>query len=174
MSGAIVLLLAVIFVIAAIAKLRSRDAFRAILRGVFPKLLVEPLAVVVPAAELALAVFLLSGIKPHVAVACAIAMLALFTIILTEMWWRGIKGCACFGETVNNATTGSGIVRNAILMVAAAFAVNDPGPVTFWGPDIASLLGRLTVVVGALCLWSGILALANQRQIFANNFNNLP
>lgn len=174
MPGAIVLLLAIVFVIAAIAKLRSEAAFRAVLRGVFPKLLVEPLAAVVPVAELALAAFLLSGLAPQRAAVGAIILLALFTLTLAVMWWRGIKGCACFGESVNTATTGSGVIRNLFLIAAAAFVAHGSGPVALWGPDVSTLLGRLTLVVGALCLWSGALALANQRQIFANNFNNLP
>jgi uncharacterized membrane protein YphA (DoxX/SURF4 family) len=174
MTGSIVQLLAVVFLIAAISKLRSRDAFRAVLRGILPGWLVEPVAVLVPIAELALAPFLLSGIMPQAAAGAAVVMLGLFTVALAAMWWRGIKGCACFGESINNATTGSGIVRNIILLAGAFLVARTPPPVVLWGPDVSSLLGRLTIVAGAFCLWSGVLALANQRQIYGNDVNGFP
>jgi hypothetical protein len=166
MPGTIILLLAAVFVIAAVTKLRSKDAFRAVLRGLFPRALVEPALVIVPVVELALGTFLLSGIAQKAAVNCAIIMLAAFTLALVVMWWRGIKGCACFGEAANTATTGSGILRNIILLCAAVFVARQPGPVAFWSRDISSLLARLTVVVGAFCLWACIIALVNQRRIY--------
>src|SRR5579863_6744747 len=134
MSGAIVLLLASVFIIAAIAKLRGKDAFRAVLRGLFPAILVELVAVLVPPVELFVAAFLLSGIMPRAAANAAAGLLGLFTVALIVMWWRGIKGCACFGESVNNATTGSGIARNVILIAAAIYVARVAAPVSPWGP----------------------------------------
>jgi hypothetical protein len=171
MPGAVILILAVVFVSAAIAKLRSKDAFRAVLRALFPRAVVEPAVVIVPVAELALGAFLLSGISPNRAFECAIAVLAVFTLVLGVMWWRGIKGCACFGEAVNTATTGSGMVRNIILMAAAAFVAKEPEPITFWNRDISFLIGQLTVVIGAFCLWATVSALVNQRKIYFNDFS---
>jgi putative oxidoreductase len=171
MSGAIILLLATVFVMAAIAKLRSTDAFRTVLRALLPRAMVGPAAVVVPVFELALAAFLLSGVAPKNAIACGAGTLGIFTIVLAVMWWRGIKGCACFGEGVNTATTGSGILRNLILMAAAVYAIKEPGPINFFGPDVSSLLARATVVVGSLCLWATVSALVNLRKIYFNHLS---
>jgi len=171
MPGAIILLLVTVFVIAAIAKLRAKDAFRTVLRGLLPRPLVGPVAAVVPMIELALGAFLLSGITQKKALECAIIMLAAFTLALAVMWWRGIKGCACFGEAANTATTGSGMVRNIILIGATLLVAREPGPIAFWSPDVSAVLGRLTVVVGALCLWACAVALVNQRKIYFNDFS---
>lgn len=171
MTGAVVLLLSAVFVIAAFSKLQSKAAFVSVLRGLLPTMLVEPAAVLVPVAELALAAFLLSEIRPQQAVVCAIVMLAVFTIVLSLMWRQGIKGCACFGENADTAATGSGIARNIILIAVAVPAASISGPIALWGPDISSLLGRLTLVTGALCLWPCMLALVNRRRFFANGLS---
>lgn len=168
MSGTIILLLVTIFILAAISKLRSLDAFSAVLRNLIPAPVVGPTSIIIPVVELILAGFLLSGIAPQKAIVAAIALLVVFTIILTEMWRRGIKGCACFGETVNTATTSSGVIRNLILIAAAASIANDPGPISFVGPDVSSFLARATVVVGALCFWPCLVALVNRRKLIFN------
>ena len=170
MAGAIVLLLAAVFVIAATSKLRSKDAFRAVLRRMVPARIVEAIAVLVPLAELALATFLLSGIAFQKALCCAVFMLAVFTIVLVIMRRRGIKGCACFGETADTSSPGSGIARNILLIGIAALAASAEGPISIWGPDFSSLLGRLTVVAGALCLWQCLVALVNRRKMLFRGF----
>ncbi|MEO7299254.1 MAG: MauE/DoxX family redox-associated membrane protein [Verrucomicrobiota bacterium] len=168
MSGTIILLLSTIFILAAISKLRSRDAFQAVLINLIPASLLGPVSIIVPILELLLAGFLLSGIAPQKSIIAAIAILAVFTLILLEMWRRGIKGCACFGETVNSATSSSGVIRNLILILAACLIVKEPGPITFIGPDISSFLARITVVVGALCFWPCLVALISRRKLIFN------
>jgi uncharacterized membrane protein YphA (DoxX/SURF4 family) len=168
MSGAIILLLAAIFVLAAISKFRSSDAFGEVLRNLFPPPLIKPVAIMVPLSELLLAGFLLSGVAQKKAIATAIALLIVFTIILSVMWHRGLKGCACFGETVNADTSGSGIIRNLVLIACAIFVLNQPGPILFWGPDFSTFLGRLTVIAGILCLWPCLIALVNRRKLIFN------
>jgi uncharacterized membrane protein YphA (DoxX/SURF4 family) len=169
MSGTIILLLATVFVLAAISKLRSRAAFGAVLRNLVPARLVEPLTIIVPTTELLLAIFLLIGIAPQKAVAAAIAMLIIFTIVLAEMWRRGLQGCACFGESVNTSTTSSGLIRNAILIAAACSIITEPGPISFWGSDISTFLGQLTIITGALCFWPCLVALVSQRKYIFNH-----
>ncbi|MDB6123856.1 MAG: hypothetical protein JWQ71_2849 [Pedosphaera sp.] len=168
MSGVIILLLAAVFLTAAISKLRAQDAFRAVLRNLIHERLVNPTALIVPLVELLLAGFLLSGVAPQKVIIAAIALLAIFTVVLAEMWRRGLKGCACFGESVNTATTGSGVVRNIILIAAAVSMLVWPEPVSFFGPDISTFLGRLTVVVGALCFWPCVVAVVNRRKMIFN------
>ncbi len=168
MSGTIILLLAAIFILAAVSKLRAREAFAAVLRNLAPQIFVVSLSIIVPVIELALAAFLLSGIALQNALAASIAMLVVFTIILAEMWRRGLKGCACFGETVNTATTSSGLIRNLILIAAAASIMNEREPISFLGPDLSTFLARLTVIIGALCLWPCLVALVSRRKYIFN------
>ncbi|MEO7299040.1 MAG: MauE/DoxX family redox-associated membrane protein [Verrucomicrobiota bacterium] len=168
MSGTIILLFVGIFILAAISKLRSREAFSAVLRNLLPRIFVNPVSILVPIVELLLAAFLLSGIAPQKAIIASIAMLVVFTIVLAEMWRRGLQGCACFGETVNTSTTSSGLIRNVILIAAAFSILNEPEPVSFFGPDLSTFLGRLTVIIGALCLWPCLVALASRRKLIFN------
>ncbi len=169
MPGTIILLLATVFIFAAISKLRSRDAFRAVLINLIPSALVGLLSIFVPLVELFLGGFLLSGMAPQKALIGAIALLVIFTIILAEMWRRGIKGCACFGETVNTATTSSGVIRNLILIAAAGSIMGEPAPISFMGPDLSSFLARVTVVVGAFCFWPCLVALVSRRKLILNS-----
>jgi hypothetical protein len=129
---------------------------------------VDSVALMVPWVELLFVGLLLSGIAPQKTIIAAIALLAVFTIVLGEMWRRGLKGCACFGESVNTATTGSGIVRNIMLMTAAGFVLIRSEPISFFGPDFSTFLGRITVVAGALCFWSGVVAVVNRRKMIFN------
>lgn len=164
MSGVIILLLAAVFALAGVSKLGSPGAFRAVLRGLLPAGLVAPVAILVPVVELTLVVFLVSGITPRNTVAAAVAMLVVFTIVLAEMWRRGMKGCACFGESLETATTGSGVVRNLGLITAGVFVAIDDGAVVLWGPNLSHFLARLTVVVGTLALWPCLVALVERRK----------
>src|SRR4051812_25604327 len=105
MSGVIVLLLAAVFLIASVTKLRAQDQFRAVLRNLMPERLVNFVALTVPLVELIFVGLLLAGIAPQKTIVASIILLAIFTVVLAEMWRRGLNGCACFGESVNTATT---------------------------------------------------------------------
>jgi uncharacterized membrane protein YphA (DoxX/SURF4 family) len=164
MPGTVILLLAAIFLLAAISKIRERIAFASLLRRLLPGWLVQPAATLTPAGELLLATFLLSGVAPRRVLAAAIVLLAGFTIILAQMWRRGFKGCGCFGEGQNAVTPGNGLVRNLVLMAATAWAISQTGSFSVFGPDLSSFLGRLTVVAGVISLWPCLVALAHRRR----------
>ena|ERR1700722_9876513 len=170
MNGVIILLLAAVFLFAALSKLRSQNEFAEVLRNLVPLSLVKAAALAIPVLELLLSAFLLSRIASRAAALVSVAVLGVFTIALTMMWRRGVKGCGCFGEDNNTATTGSGIVRN-LLLVALALAVVAAGPenVLISGPDGATLLGRVTVVAGVFCLWPCIVALVERRNLILNS-----
>src|SRR6266702_4668777 len=138
MSGAIILLLATIFIIAAISKMRSRPQFSAVMGNLLPSPLVGPLSILIPLAEISLAMFLLCGIARQKAIVASMVSLVVFTIILVKMWNRGIKDCACFGESVETATTSSGIIRNLILIALAACVLQQADPISWIGPDVSS------------------------------------
>jgi uncharacterized membrane protein YphA (DoxX/SURF4 family) len=172
MSGAIILLLASVFLLAAFSKIRDREAFNRVLRQLVPRSLVHPFARVLPIGEMLLAAVLLSGIAPRAALSASIALLVAFTLVLAQMWRRGLKGCACFGETETNATPGAGIVRNLLLIMGAAALMNQSAPISIIGPDLSSALARVTLVAGAFCLWTCLIPLF-QRRKFLFNFKPL-
>jgi Methylamine utilisation protein MauE len=171
MAGAIVLLFAVIFGLAALSKMRSRAEFLTVLRGLLPAWLAQPVAILIPAGELALAALLLSGIAQRGALVAVLVALSLFTIILIQMGRRGVKGCGCFGESSEEPNIISGVVRNLLLIGATGWLLRETGPISIIGPDTSSFLGRMTIAIGILCLWPCLVALASVRKQFSQPSN---
>src|SRR3954451_9722034 len=130
MAGAIVLLLAVVFGLAAVSKIRSRGEFVTILRGLLPGWLANPVSILVPAGELFLTAFLLSGIAPRGALVVTVVTLSLFTIMLFQMRRRGVKGCGCFGESSEEPNIISGVARNILLIGATGWLFRATGPIS--------------------------------------------
>ena len=63
----------------------------------------------------------------------------------------------------------SGIVRNFLLIAAAASVLFQSGPISFVGPDLSSFLGRITIIIGVFCLWPSLVALVNTRNRLSTN-----
>lgn len=162
MSDAILLLLAVVFAAAGASKLMSPDPFRNTLRKLAPKRLVPAAALAIPLFELALAAWLLSGVAPRQAAGVAIVVLLAFTAVLLRMWRRGLSGCGCFGEAADSAP--SGIARNVILIALGLAAALPTGVLHGpWSGGAGTVAGRLTLILGAACLWPCAIALVRLR-----------
>jgi uncharacterized membrane protein YphA (DoxX/SURF4 family) len=162
MSGTILLLLGFVFGLAGAIKLLSPEQFRDTLRKLLGARLARPLSAAVPVLELALAVWLLGGVAPREAAAVSILVLLLFSAALLRIWRRGLT-CGCFGEAGESAP--SGLVRNVILIVlAATVALPQAAPETPWSAGAGIIIGRVTVVIGAACLWACLVALFQQRK----------
>lgn len=111
------LALAAVFAWAGVTKLRDRAATAASFDA-FGLPVPAALAVVVPVAELALAVLL--GLSPVLGAAFALATLAGFTAQLLLARRRGVvAGCGCFGGR-RPASPSAELARNALLAAAAA------------------------------------------------------
>ncbi len=162
-TGTIILLLATVFALAGCNKLRSQPAFRAHLRNLVPPALVNSTAVLVPVAEMILAVALLNSTTARVALLGTIGLLAVFTGALLVTKSLGLKSCGCFGEVQGEATVISGIIRNVLLIFCAAIALHEKELIIF-AKDISTSLGQITLVLGAICLWPCLVALANRRK----------
>lgn len=119
-SGA-ALLLAGVFAVAGIAKLRRRAATAATFRALrLPA--AGPAAVAVPVAELAVAGLLLA--LPAVGAALALAALIAFIGVLATALRRDEPvSCGCFGSAGDDPVTAADLVRNALLVAAAAVAM---------------------------------------------------
>lgn len=118
----VAVVLAVVFVVAAVAKLRDlavveRDFTAMGLRR--PYLLAR----LVPGAELAIAALLV--LDPPVGAAIAFVALAAMTIVLVRLLRAGVTTyCACFGAASTNAALSwREVARNAVLIAMAVLAL---------------------------------------------------
>ena len=163
------LVLAAVFVVAATAKLADRSATRRALRDFgLPDALVPWLVVLLPLAELAIALLLLPAATAWLAAACAGLLLLAFSAAIGWQLRHGrAPACHCFGR-LSSAPAGRGtLARNAALTALAALVVAfgrvDAGPSAVgWlqalsGAQIAGLLGggvlaALVAVEGGLLL----------------------
>lgn len=103
------LLLAVIFLIAAVGKIQAPTTFVEAVRDfhLLPEALVGPFALTLPWVELLVAFYLLVGFFGRVAAALTAAMLLMFIVALLDALITGNTGhpCGCFGATPNAIIT---------------------------------------------------------------------
>lgn len=106
-------LLALVFMIAAVSKFRDPDATRRTLRDFGlpnPRLL----AVVLPITEGATAMLLV--VSPRTGGPCAVALLAAFTTLIAGRLMAGHRdACGCFGAWSRKPLSWRDIVRNLVL-----------------------------------------------------------
>ena len=131
---AIRVLLAGVFVTAAVAKTAGQGTAPAMLRAFgVPSWAVRPLGSLLPAAELAVAIALLPATSARYGALAAAGLLAAFTGAIAYQLARGRQpDCNCFGR-LQSAPIGTGtLVRNAVLLAGAALAAvggwRHPGP----------------------------------------------
>jgi methylamine dehydrogenase accessory protein MauD len=139
-------LLALVFVVAGLAKLADRAGARQALRdfGV-PAALATPLGLLLPLAELAVAVALLPTRSAWWGALGALVLLLLFIAGIGASLARGrTPDCHCFGQLHSAPAGWSTLTRNAVLAAIAAFVVWQ-GHATP-GPSAVGWLGALTAV----------------------------
>ena len=110
---AVRLLLALVFIAAAVGKLRDRPAFaETLVQFGAPRTAAAPLSILIPAVELGLAPALLTtGTAPQAAL-LTLLLLLLFTGAIAVNLARGRKpACACFGAAATEPI-GPGTVRS--------------------------------------------------------------
>ena len=117
--------LAVIFSVAAVAKLADRDGFRRALRAFrVPRRLVRPLALFVPTAELAVAAGLVTTQLAWSAALAALALLLLFSAAIgAGLGLDYSLECRCFGQLGEARLRWRALLRNLVLAGLAAFVV---------------------------------------------------
>jgi hypothetical protein len=115
------------------------------------------LAVVVPAAELVTTALLLW--RPDVGGGVAIALLAVFTVVIVRALARGVEtGCGCFGARTPSLLGPADVVRNALL---AAFAVLATGAHRLVAPSAGDVVVGVALVVVA----AAVLGVAQRRLV---------
>jgi methylamine dehydrogenase accessory protein MauD len=119
------LVLALVFAVAGVAKLTDRaGSRRAIVDFGVPAALAGPLGILLPLAELAIAVALLPTTTAWWGAVGALVLLLLFAAAIGANLARGRKpNCHCFGQLHSAPAGRSTLARNAVLATPAAFVV---------------------------------------------------
>jgi peroxiredoxin/uncharacterized membrane protein YphA (DoxX/SURF4 family) len=156
------LLLAAVFIVAGLAKLADRAGSQQALRdfGV-SSLLATPVGVLLPLAELAVAVALISATSAWWGAIGAFMLLLLFVVGISYNLARGrTPDCHCFGQLHSAPIGWPTLVRNLLLAAIAAFVVGfgrtniGPDPIAWL--DTLAPTQRIELVVGVIL----VLALA--------------
>jgi uncharacterized membrane protein YphA (DoxX/SURF4 family) len=118
------LVLAAVLFTAALGKLADRSGSRrAVADFGVPAALVEPVALAVPVLEMATAIALLPDPTARWGALSACVLLAAFTVAIAANLARGRRPpCHCFGQMRAAPLDRSMLVRNFLLLGAAAFA----------------------------------------------------
>lgn len=147
------LLLAAVFAVAAVAKLADRDGARRTLTGFgVPDRLVSPFAILLPLAELAVALALVPATSARYAAVGAAALLALFTAAVVVARLRGRKpDCHCFGRLHSKPAGAGTVLRNVLLAAVAVLVVLRPGEGPSW-VEMAVAAAILAVAAQAVLL----------------------
>jgi thiol-disulfide isomerase/thioredoxin len=142
--------LAAVFIVAGLAKLTDRAGSRQALSDLgAPRVLVAPLAIGVPVAELVVALALLPTATAWWGALGALVTLLVFVAGIAGNLARGRRpSCRCFGQLSPGPIGQSTLIRNVVLAAAAGFVVWQ-GPLGS-GPSLVGWLGDLTVAERAL------------------------
>ena len=133
-------LIAAVFIVAAVGKLLDLDgSHRALVEFGVPARLARFGAVLLPVAELAVAIALLFGPTARWTAVAALLLLLGFSAGVVRAISRGeAPDCHCFGQIHSEPAGRSTLIRNAVLAAAAALVV-VAGP----GPSLDGALGSL-------------------------------
>lgn len=142
------LLLATVFLVAGFAKWRA-PARLAVTLGALSgaSLRVRTAAArVVASVEVALGVWLVSGLAVAAAAVAASAVLVCFVTVVVVLARRapGVP-CGCFGESEHDTGVLSGVARNAALIAAAVVLATHTADQP---SDLQTFAGAVTVVIG--------------------------
>lgn len=115
---------AALFLVTGVAKLVSGEAFVEAVAGygIVPTAAVDLVASAAIVGEVALGVWLASGLGRRAALEMAAGCLVAFSGVIALAWWRGAAGdCGCFAGITESQIGLGTVLRNAAL---AAIAVN--------------------------------------------------
>jgi hypothetical protein len=142
--------LAVVLAVAAVAKLRVRDATRTQTIALVGERYGGLVATSLPLVELALAVLLVAWWSSVPGVLAA-ALLVVFTCVLLRAQQRRVP-CPCFGNTRGGPVGPFSIVRNGVLLAYAVLASGSPSGAGAGATILA------TIVLGAVAALAVVLA----------------
>ncbi|MET8863873.1 MauE/DoxX family redox-associated membrane protein [Nonomuraea sp. NPDC004580] len=149
-------MLAVVFLAAAVSKVRNRRdraAFRTSLGAFGVKARFRPaVAAAVIAGELATAALLAADATALAGLALGSALLIAFAVTIGAVLRRGSSvSCRCFGASTQPLGRRH-LVRNALLLLVAAAGVTGTAPAAGWDPGALLVAGFMAVIVAALVI----------------------
>jgi hypothetical protein len=154
------MLLAGVFVVAAIAKLLDRAGTRETLVGFgVPARAAAPGAVALPLLELAIAVALIPSATAVWGAVAGLATLLVFTAAIAVTLARGAApDCNCFGGLSRTAVGRGTLVRNAVLAAVAAFAAaaGTDGAIAWIRDAVADDRGWVVAIVALTSIVLGL------------------
>ncbi len=158
------LVLALVFVVAGLAKLADRKGSRqAVADFGVPAVVGAPIGVLLPVAELVVGAALLPASTAWWGALGALGLLVLFVVGISINLARGRKPkCHCFGQLHSGPAGWSTLGRNGVLGAGAAFVVWEgrdgagPSAVRWLGTLSAAELGGLIVGLGVVGVLLGI------------------
>jgi peroxiredoxin/uncharacterized membrane protein YphA (DoxX/SURF4 family) len=145
--------LVAVFVIAGVAKLADQPGTRQALANFdVPARFIDPFALLLPAAELAVAAVLVFPTTARWGAAGSLVLLALFVVGLTRVLRRGeAPDCHCFGQLHSKPASWVTVARNLVLALPAAYvALTGPGPSLSSWVDNTSATDLWLIAIGAL------------------------
>jgi len=145
-------LVALVFLAAALGKMRHWLAFQGVLANyrLLPERLIAPVAYLLPPAEAALALWLATGFATASASLAAASLLLLFAAAMGINLLRGRRSidCGCFQSTLKQSLSWRLVVRNvAIASFAVIAALAPPVSGDLWQTFQAVLAGTLLFVL---------------------------
>ncbi len=174
MNGSILtvrLLLALVFLVAALGKLADREGSRDAV-GAFgvPERLAGTVADLLPLLELAAAILLVASATARIGAALATVLLVAFSVGIARSIARSeTPDCHCFGQLHSAPAGPKTLGRNLLLAAAAAFVlVSGPGTsATAWvgalsGTEATALIAGVVIVIAIAAL--GAFALSMLRR----------
>ena len=154
-------LVALVFLAAALGKMRHWLAFQGVLANyrLLPERLIAPVAYLLPPAEASLALWLAAGLAAEWAYAAAASLLLVFAAAMGINLLRGRRSidCGCFQSTLKQSLSWRLVGRNVVLALLLGCATVAP-PVRWdaWQTSESVLAGvMLFVLLNTLnILWS--------------------
>ncbi len=149
--------LAVVFIVAGVAKLADRPGTRQALADFAPPArFINPLSLLLPLAEIATAIALVFPITARWGAVGSLVLLAFFVAGLTRALRRGeAPDCHCFGQLHSEPASWTTVARNLALAIPAAYvALAGPGPsLTSWVAG-TSATDLWPIAIGALAIFT--------------------
>jgi peroxiredoxin len=153
------LVLGAVFALAGVTKLLDLEGSRrAIIDFGVPSAIAAPLGLLLPLAELAVAVALLPASTAWWGALGALALLSVFVVGITYNLARGrAPECHCFGQLHSSPADWKTLARNGVLAVVAGFVLWEGYEGGDAGPSALSWLGALTTAQLVGFLGGGLL-----------------
>jgi len=176
-----VILVAVVFFAAGVAKIRSIDTLEGVIQNfkVLPARLSRPFALVLPPIEIVVAAALALPATRIYGAATATVLLVIFTVAIALNLARGRReiDCGCFSSELKQNLSCWLVARNLLLIVCSAGLTITAAGWAHTSPSwVAWLLGALSVgfaifiYLTATTLTSNTATVAQRRAIAAGNF----